>query len=140
MTERSFLDTNIFAYTFDVRSAAKRERAQSLVTGALQSGRGVISYQVTQECLHFLLRKLAQPMSQEEAHGYLDQVLMPLCKVYPSASLYSEAISMAFQTGWTFYDSLIVSAAAEANCDVLITEDLQHGRIVRGVKIQNPFV
>jgi len=49
------------------------------------------------------------------------------------------AVSIMEETGWTFYDSLIVSAAA-ARCPVLFTEDLQTGRVVRGVEIRNPFV
>jgi predicted nucleic acid-binding protein len=135
-----FLDTNVFAYTFDVRVAAKRQRAEAILSAAFESGRVVISYQVVQECLNFLLRKLAKPMTQLEAQDYLEHVLMPLCKVYPSGALYSDAISIGSETGWSFYDSLIVASAASAGCDTLLTEDLQHGRAVRGVRIQNPFV
>ena len=138
MAARFFLDTNLFAYTFDVRSDAKRERAQSLVADAM-NGRGIISYQVVQECLHFLLRKLARPMSAGEASDYLEKVLMPLCRVMPASSLYVDAITISSETGWTFYDSLIVSAAAAGGCKILYTEDLQPGRVIRGVKIQNPF-
>jgi len=47
--------------------------------------------------------------------------------------------SIREETGWTFYDSLIVSAAAAARCQVLFTEGLQAGRVVRGVEIRNPF-
>jgi predicted nucleic acid-binding protein len=50
------------------------------------------------------------------------------------------AVSIMEETGWTFYDSLIVSAAAAARCPVLFTEDLQAGRVVRGVEIRDPFV
>ena len=53
---------------------------------------------------------------------------------------YAAAILIASQTGWTFYDSLIVSAAVAADCELLITEDLQDGRVIRGVTIQNPFM
>jgi predicted nucleic acid-binding protein len=64
---------------------------------------------------------------------------MPLCTVFPDRDLYSDALRVSAETGWTYYDSLIVSAAAAANCDVLVTEDLQNGRTIRGVTIQNPF-
>src|SRR5947209_1314168 len=119
MPERFFLDTNIFAYTFDVRDAKKRRSAQELVSRALSSGEGVISYQVVQECLHFLLRKLVRPMTEAEAQSYLAEILMPLCRVFPSGALYSDAVSLSARNGWTFYDSLIVSAAVAAGCDVL---------------------
>jgi predicted nucleic acid-binding protein len=67
-------------------------------------------------------------------------VLLPLCEVFPDASLYSSALSIAEETGWTFYDSLIVGAALAADCSVLLTEDLQHGRTIRGMEIRNPFL
>lgn len=139
MAGRFFLDTNVFAYTFDARSAPKRAEARRLVSEALATGNGIISYQVVQECLHFLLRKLARPMTQSEADTYLYETLMPLCRVFPDANLYSEAIAISTHTGFSFYDSLILSAALSAGCDTVITEDLQHGRVVRGVTIRNPF-
>ncbi len=136
----AFLDTNIFAYTFDVRAAPKRERARELVGRARDDRSAIISYQVVQECLHFLTRKLATPMTQVEAHEFLTRTLMPICKVFPDEALYAGALSIASETGWSFYDSLIVSAAVAGDCAVLYTEDLQHGRTIRGMKIQNPFV
>ena len=79
-------------------------------------------------------------MTQPEAQAYLSQVLMPLGEVFPDASLYSGALSIADETGRTFYDSLIVGAAVAAQCTVLLTEDLQHGRTSRGLEIRNPFL
>ena len=57
----------------------------------------------------------------------------------PSAGLLSTALSIGSESGFSFYDSLIVAAAVEAECNVLLTEDLQHGRKIRGVEIRNPF-
>jgi len=137
---RSFLDTNILVYPFDARAAAKREEARRLTGWALATHEGVISTQVVQEFLNVALRKFPQPMSQAEAQLYLSQVLMPLCEVFPDASLYSNALSIADETGWGFYDALIVSSAQASGCRVLLTEDLQHGRTVRGVELRNPFL
>ena len=137
---RSFLDTNILVYAFDPEAKSKREYAQLRITRAVATGDAVISFQVVQEFLSLALRKFPRPMTQPEAQAYLSQVLMPLCEVFPGASLYSSALSIADETGWTFYDSLIVSAALAAGCGVLLTEDLQHGRTVRGLEIRNPFL
>jgi predicted nucleic acid-binding protein len=78
-------------------------------------------------------------MPIQSAQAYLERVLWPLCGVLPEARLYKDAVSIANETGWSFYDSLIVSSAVAGRCAILLTEDLQDGRIVRGVEIQNPF-
>ena len=48
-------------------------------------------------------------------------------------------MKLARESSLAFYDALIVAAAADAGCRVLLTEDLQHGRSFGGVTIQNPF-
>ncbi len=138
MAARFFLDTNILIYSFDPDEPSKRAISRKLVDRAL-SGNGLISYQVVQECLHLMLRKFKKRLQPDDAQLLLMNILFPLCRVMPSEALYSEAISIGEHTGWTFYDSLIVSAAISANCDVLFTEDLQDGRTYRGLKICNPF-
>jgi len=135
-----FLDTNIFVYSFDVSQPRKQKRAESLIVEAIESEQCAISTQVIQEFLNVALEKFASRLSTGETTKYLDRVLWPLCKVHPTAGLYACAVSIMEETGWAFYDSLIVSAAAAARCPVLFTEDLQTGRVVRGVEIRNPFV
>jgi predicted nucleic acid-binding protein len=139
MSARFFLDTNIFVYTFDSEAPGKRERARDLVQIALTDGVGVISYQVVQEFLNVALRKFAVPLTARDADTYLDTVLMPLCEVFPDRQLYASAIVLHSRTGWSFYDSLIVSAARRAGVTVLYSEDLQSGRILDGLTVVNPF-
>ena len=98
------------------------------------------TYRAVQEFLNVATRKFAKPMTPTEAQLYLGRVLMPLCEVFPDASLYSRALSIADETGWSFHDSLIVSSASAADCPVLLSEDLEHGRTIRGVEIRNPFL
>ena len=136
--EKFFLDTNIFVNTFD-RSSSKRTKAQNLVTEALQTHRGVISCQVVQEFVNVATRKFSPSMAISDAQLYLARVLMPLCEVFPDAALYSHALSISSETGFSFYDSLIVSSAVAGGCAILWTEDLKHGQRIRGVEIRNPF-
>jgi len=138
-SQRCFLDTNILVYSFMPDNRAKRDKARGLVAQALERHDGVISFQVVQEFLNVATRKPQRRMSQAEAQQYLAQVLMPLCEVWPTASLYSDALSVADETGWSFYDSVIVSSALAAGCGVVLTEDLQTGRMIRGLEIRNPF-
>ena len=140
MTERFFLDTNVLVYTFDSTALRKQKVARELVETALKDREGIVSYQVAQEFLNVALRKFSPPMSSLEAQSYLRRVLMPLCEVFPDSSLYSDALSIASKTGWTFYDSLILASAATGRCRTLFSEDLQSGRTIHGVEVQNPFL
>ncbi len=137
---KSFLDTNVFVYTFDSTAASKRNKARILVAQALEDRLGIISYQVVQEFLNVATRKFARPMSPAEAELYLTRVLLPLCEIYPDGALFSHALSTADRAGIGFYDALIVSAASAAGCTLLLTEDLQHGRRIGDVEIRNPFL
>jgi len=78
-------------------------------------------------------------MTVSEAREYLDTVLMPMCRHFPSITFYQQALLLKEETGFSFYDSLIVAAAIESGCHILLSEDLQDGRVVHGTKIVNPF-
>jgi predicted nucleic acid-binding protein len=138
-SERFFLDTNIFVYTFDSRSPLKRARASDLVARALDTRLGIISYQVIEEFLNVATQKFAKPMLAPEAQLYMARILMPLCEVFPNSSLYSDALSICGETQLRFYDALIVSSAIAGDCRILWTEDLQHKQRIRTVEIRNPF-
>ena len=135
-----FLDANILVYCFDEVDPRKRDIADQSVQQALGTRRGVISYQVTQEFLATALRRFAAPFSATQAREYLLTVLTPLCQHWPSAAFYDRAMEILAETGYHWYDALIVTAALDTGCTTLLTEDLQHGRIVRGLTILNPFV
>jgi predicted nucleic acid-binding protein len=139
MSDRFFLDTNVFVYTFDAGAQAKAKRSLDLVRQALDSGRGIVSYQVVQEFFNVALRRFTQPLSAAEAEQYLVTVFRPLLAIQSSAALYIEAlrISEKYRIGW--YDSLIVAAALEGKCGTLYSEDFQHGRNLEGLKIENPY-
>lgn len=140
MSDRYFLDTNILVYCFDRNDRTKQKRAEEMVGEALEDQRGLISSQVVQEFLNVATRKFASPMNYQEARVYLDTVLLPLCEVFPSVALYQQALSLLNETRFSFYDCLIISAALEANCTTLYSEDLQDGQKVRGLTIRNPFL
>ena len=138
MRADSFLDTNVFVYLFDETDERKRRTAEVLVQRALEDGRGCISYQVVQETLNVLTRKLQA--AAEDAGRLLDDVLMPLWRVNPTRTLYRRGLNLRTRYGFSFYDSLIVAAALEAGCKVLYSEDLQHGQRIDGVTVMDPFI
>ncbi len=139
MPAEFFLDTNVFVYTFDASAPAKRSRARELVRDALETGDGVISWQVAQEFLNLALHRFERPLTPREAAEYLDEVLAPLCHVFPSQELLRDALAIHTESGFRFYDSLIVAGASASGARTLYTEDLQSGRELRGLRITNPF-
>jgi len=139
MSDRFFLDSNVFIYSFDDRSPAKAQRALGLIREAHQSRKGVISFQVVQEFFNFALRRAAPPMSTADASAYLKSIFQPLPIVHSSHRLYTEALHMHERYRLSWYDALIVAAAMEAGCSVLYSEDLQHGQKFGATAVKNPF-
>ncbi len=140
MSDRFFLDTNIFIYSFDQSAAAKARKATELIREALTTQKGVISYQVVQEFFNVALRRFSQPMQTADAEQYLSTVFRPLLGIHSSPALFAEALHLHAQSGLSWYDALIVSAAIQARCDLLFTEDLQHGQRFGTLQVRNPFL
>ena len=137
MSVDNFIDTNIFIYLFDETSDEKQGIAEELIRQALENGSGGISYQVVQETINILSRKLKA--SSEQTRWMLDNVLEPLWRVNLTRMLVRRALELQSRYRFSFYDSLIVAAALDAGCKTLYTEDLQHGQQVEGLTIVNPF-
>ncbi|HSO07522.1 MAG TPA: PIN domain-containing protein [Pelomicrobium sp.] len=135
-----FIDSNVFIYLFDETDPRKRGIADALVGRALESGHGQISFQVVQETLNVITRKLATPVTPHDAQRFLDRVLAPLWRVMPSLALYRRALDLQARHRHGLYDALIIAAALEAGCDRLYSEDLQHGQRIDSLTIENPFL
>jgi predicted nucleic acid-binding protein len=140
MSDRFFLDTNIFVYSFDQSAPVKAHRAAQLIREALTTQKGVISYQVVQEFFNVALRRFSQPMQAADAEQYLRTVFRPLLGVQSSPALCAEALQLHARSGLSWYDALIVAGAMQARCDLLYTEDLQHGERFGSIRVINPFL
>lgn len=134
-----FIDSNVFIYLFDETDERKRGMAAQLVESALHSGKASISFQVVQETLNVVTRKLAAPMTVEGAKTFMEEVLAPLWRVSASSALYHRALDVQARYRYGFYDSLIIASALDAGCTRLYTEDMQHGQQIEGLTIENPF-
>ena len=140
MSVEYFIDTNIFVYQLEGLDTRKARIASLLIQEGMERGTACISFQVVQECLNTAVRKAQTPLSDSLVRKYLDSVLAPLVRVQQSHSLYHASLDVRSRYGFSFYDSLIVSAALEAGCQRLYTEDMQHGQRVRQLTIENPFL
>jgi predicted nucleic acid-binding protein len=139
MSARFFLDTNIFAYAAHPATTHKAKVALGLIENGLDTGNGVVSYQVVQEFFNVAFRKFPQPMSAFEAEEYLNTVFRPLLAVHSSPALYVSALQIYGRYHFSWYDSLIVAAARQVDCSVLYTEDMQSGLVIDNLRIENPF-
>lgn len=134
-TKRLFVDTNIWLYAFiDSGSAPKHELAKELVSRRAV----VISTQVINETCVNLLKKAAfpEPSIRELVAAFFEKYTVTDIDrdVLLTASELREKHSMSF------WDSLIVASALRSDCDVLFSEDMQHGLIVEGqLAIEDPF-
>ena len=137
--EKFFLDTNIIAYTFDHSAPEKQKIAQQLLEQCL-AGEGGISYQVIQEFTNIALRKFSPAMSVEQAQRYLQDVLNPICEFYPNEAFYARGLSIQERWRFSWYDSLIITAALEMGCTILYSEDLQHKQKIESLEVVNPFL
>jgi predicted nucleic acid-binding protein len=137
---RHFLDTNIFVYTFDLEAPTKAKRAEDLIADALASGSGMISYQVAQEFVATARKPFQTPMSFEQIERYWLTTLRPLLLVHSSPGLFIRALDLARRDQLSWYDALIVAAAIQGGCEVLYSEDMQHGRRFGDLVVQNPFL
>jgi predicted nucleic acid-binding protein len=140
MSAEFFLDTNVFVYSFDPASPRKAQIALDLIHRAVKTRRGIVSYQVIQEFCNLALRRFEPPMTHVEVERYVTTVFNPIFVVPSSSNLYVRALHIHGRHRLSWYDALIVTAAMEAGCGILYTEDLQHGQRFGSLQVQNPFL
>jgi predicted nucleic acid-binding protein len=140
MSDRFFLDTNIFVYSFDKSAPKKAARATQLIRLAIETRAGIVSYQVVQEFFNLALRRFDEPMSAADAEQYLATTFRPLLSVHSSQSLYGQALQWSARSKLAWYDSLILASAIEGRCNILYSEDFQHQQRFGELRIMNPFL
>jgi predicted nucleic acid-binding protein len=133
MTARVFFDTNVLLY-FATDAGRRTALAEQLIIEG-----GVISVQVLNELVSIARGKLK--MSWDEVRAVRDKTLV-FCPnpVSLTEEIHRSAVEISARYGFHIYDALILAAAIEAGCSKLLTEDLQHGQMVEGVRIENPFL
>jgi len=138
MADKVFVDTNILVYAHDLDAGAKYEQAAALVSDLWESRNGFLSTQVLQEFYVTLTRKVSSPLSKLEARKLL-QKYSNWNVVLNDPSMISQASEIEESYNISFWDALIVSAAYSQNVPTILTEDLNHGQIIEGILIKNPF-
>lgn len=136
---REFVDTNVLVYAFDASAGAKQAGAQRLVERLWTTGTGCLSVQVLQEFFVIVTRKVAEPLSIDDAASRVRE--FATWKIFvPSVDDVLAAIALHQQAQLSFWDAMVVEAATQSGCHVLWTEDLNDGQLLRGVRVRNPFL
>lgn len=138
MSVKYFADTNILVYAFDSSEPEKQEIAQQMLERYGNAGELMLSTQVLQEFFVTVTHKLTKPLSAETAQSLVRSFsLYPVVQVMPD--LIQSAIERYRQESFSFWDSLVVEAALAGDCQILLSEDMQDGREIGQLRIENPF-
>ncbi len=138
MNDKVFLDTNVLVYALGAKKSSTRDPRMAVAELIMTKG-GVVSVQGMNEFVQVCRRKAQLDWPQID--GSI-QVIKTLCdRIVPlTVDTHQAAVEVAKRHGLNFYDSLILAAAAQAGCTTVYSEDMQHGQIVDGVRIENPFL
>ena len=133
-----FLDSNILVYFVDEHDSKKQKIAEKLIKNSVEMKTGVLSTQSLQEFYSVVTRKSL--CSKEQAKTIVEKFKNTLPITQISVTHILKAIDISIQTQFSFWDSLIVSAAHSSGCVIVYSEDMNHNQLVNGVKIINPFI
>ncbi len=135
---REFVDANILVYALDSSAGPKQVAAAQLLERLWTSDTGQLSVQVLQEFYVTVTRKLPRALPVAEAEDRIRE--WSTWEVFaPTANDLLAAIAVSKKAKVSFWDAMILHAAAESGCDVCWSEDLNDGQAWRGVRIRNPF-
>ncbi len=134
------LDTNVLAYSAGIVAAPgdppKVEASRTLIAKLMPAVELVVPVQVLGELFHLVRRRTGDLRFARES---VTQVAERFETVASTQDRVLTAIDLATDHTLQFWDALILSAAADAGCVLLLSEDMQDGFTVRGLTIANPF-
>jgi len=137
MTARLFIDTNILIYALDPAEPEKRMIASDLLRRTIASRTLALSPQNLNECYRVLTDR-RRLVPKEAARAYLTH-LMPWCIAPLDARTTAKAWEVQDAAGLAWWDALLVASALIAGCKLFLSEDMQDGRSVAGMRIADPF-
>jgi predicted nucleic acid-binding protein len=134
---RAFFDSNVLVYADDSKDIAKQKKAVDLIFEHGSQRAAVLSFQILGEYFSVATRRLhldpALARIQVEFYSKFPLFEISLADVFA-------AIDIHRLHGIPYWDALIIRSAERSGCSVLLSEDMQHGRTIDGVRIVNPFL
>ena len=137
MNGKTFIDTNVLIYAHDKDGHAKNEIAKAVLRELWSERLGVLSMQVLQEFYVNVTRKIPSPLSRDSARTVVNSYV-PWCMETTAAEI-SSAFRIEDESRIGFWDALIVSSAVKSGATRILSEDLNAGQRIAGIRIENPF-
>jgi predicted nucleic acid-binding protein len=130
------LDTNILVYAEGINGEDKRQRAHAALADAA-SDELVVPAQALAELFTVLTRKASwkAPAARAAVLSWHDACLV----AETTSSVLMQAMDLSANHQLSLWDAIMLAASADAGCRFLLSEDMQHGFVCRGVEVRNPF-
>jgi predicted nucleic acid-binding protein len=136
MNARTFIDSNVFLYAAEEGDVQKSKRSAQWLRHLLQVGNGVANLQVMHEITNVLIKR--GRMKPEAIFSIVDGY-----SSFGATALNAETMAAArllhFETGYSWWDCLLLASAIELQCAYFLSEDLRSDHQLRGLTIINPF-
>ncbi len=139
MTGKVFVDSNVLIYAHDRDAGVKQQRAAERLRKLWENGLGRLSTQVLQEFYVNATQKIKKPLARSVAREVIRSYgLWVESAITPSTVVRASEIGDAWNLA--FWDSMIVAAAEQDRAEQLLSEDLNHGQVIVGIRVVNPFL
>jgi len=136
--DKVFVDTNVIVYAYDRNAGEKHRVAVNIMKDLWRSGLGTISTQILQEFFVTLTKKISAPLDISVVRETIrrlsrwDVVLIDVDTIISATELQE-------RYKYSFWDSLIIAAAAAGGASTILSEDLADSQTIKGITIKNPF-
>src|SRR5262245_28014075 len=138
MNGRTFVDTNVLIYAHDIDAKSKHLAARAILRELWSERTGVLSPQVLQEFYVNVTRKIPRPISKDSARLVVNNYAVWCIDTTPTEISTAFQIEDASKIG--FWDALIVASALKSGAARILSEDLNSGQAIAGIRIENPFI
>jgi predicted nucleic acid-binding protein len=124
MNGKAFIDTNVFIYLYSEDENEKQIIAQK----AVDRYECIISTQVLNEFSNICIKKLLK--RPEEVALAIDEITEQCNVLRLEKEDIKQALNIHKNSGYNYYDCLMIVSALNSGCDYLLTEDLADGQII----------
>lgn len=134
---RTFVDSSVLIYAYDLDSGAKREAAKAALRQLWDAQAGAMSTQVLNEFYVNVTRKIPHPLPRDSARVIVNDYSHWCAETSPSDL--ATAFRIEDEAGIGFWDALIVAAALKCGASRILSEDFNSGQAIAGISVENPF-
>jgi predicted nucleic acid-binding protein len=137
MNGRTFVDSNVLIYAHDVGAKEKYSIAKKALGELWAERTGRLSTQVLQEFYVNAIRKIPRPLTKRFARSVVDKYAN-WCTETTAAEI-AVAFRIEDEAQISFWDALICAVALKTGSERILSEDLNAGQKIAGVRFVNPF-